>query len=142
MTDHVQTVRRNRNMQLLAIASTDLFALLAGTLWLSLRDQHTDQPLQAIVPTPPFPITPAPVVPATENKEKAVHSPKPNRSREMFARNSPGRTRSAPAPSKEALLAKEQLMTALRLASEKLNLAQRKAQGATPGQIRNQHKVG
>jgi hypothetical protein len=43
----------------------------------------------------------------------------------------------------EALAAKEQLMIALRLASEKLNLAQRKTQGpAPPTQIRNQHKIG
>ena len=42
----------------------------------------------------------------------------------------------------QALEAKEQLMIALRLTSEKLNLAHRKAQGASPTQIRNQHKVG
>jgi hypothetical protein len=45
-------------------------------------------------------------------------------------------------PSKEAVLAKEQLMTALRLASEKLNLAQRKTQNPSVNQIRNQHKLG
>lgn len=39
--------------------------------------------------------------------------------------------------------AKEQLMLALRLASAKLNVAQRKAQGAPlPNVIRNQHKIG
>jgi hypothetical protein len=42
----------------------------------------------------------------------------------------------------QALEAKEQLMIALRLTSEKLNLAHRKAQGSSPNQIRNQHKVG
>jgi hypothetical protein len=42
----------------------------------------------------------------------------------------------------QAVEAKQQLMTALRLASEKLNLAQRKAQGISPNQIRNQHKIG
>jgi hypothetical protein len=43
----------------------------------------------------------------------------------------------------EALAAKEQLMVALRLASEKLNLAQRRTQSSSPpNPIRNQHKVG
>lgn len=43
----------------------------------------------------------------------------------------------------EAIAAKEQLMLALRLASAKLNFAQRKTQGVpAPGAIRNQHKVG
>jgi hypothetical protein len=42
----------------------------------------------------------------------------------------------------QALEAKDQLMIALRLTSEKLNLAHRKTQGASPNQIRNQHKVG
>jgi hypothetical protein len=43
----------------------------------------------------------------------------------------------------EAQSAKEQLLLALRVASAKLNLAQKKAQGGYPGNlIRNQHKVG
>ncbi len=43
----------------------------------------------------------------------------------------------------EAEVAKEQLLLALRVASAKLNLAQKKAQGGYPGNlIRNQHKVG
>jgi hypothetical protein len=43
----------------------------------------------------------------------------------------------------EALQAKEQLMVALRLASEKLNLAQRRTQSSSPPNlIRNQHKIG
>jgi hypothetical protein len=43
----------------------------------------------------------------------------------------------------QAAAAKEQLMLALRVASIKLNFAQRKAQGApAPNTIRNQHKVG
>ncbi len=43
----------------------------------------------------------------------------------------------------EAQAAKEQLMLGLRVASTKLSLAQKRAQGAYPGSlIRNQHKVG
>jgi hypothetical protein len=44
---------------------------------------------------------------------------------------------------KEAEAAKQQLMLALRVASSKLNFAQRKTQGANPeNQIHNQHKTG
>lgn len=43
----------------------------------------------------------------------------------------------------EAEAAKEQLMLALRVASAKLSLAQKKAHGTYPGSlIRNQHKIG
>ena len=43
----------------------------------------------------------------------------------------------------EARAAKEQLLLALRVASAKLSVAQKKAQGGYPGNlIRNQHKVG
>lgn len=43
----------------------------------------------------------------------------------------------------EAEIAKQQLLLALRVASSKLSLAQKKAQGAYPANlIRNQHKVG
>ena len=64
------------------------------------------------------------------------------RHRELAASNVRHRSKSNVVSDKEALLAKEQLMSALRIASEKLNLAQRKAQGPTPNQIRNQHKIG
>jgi hypothetical protein len=43
----------------------------------------------------------------------------------------------------EALVAKEQLMMALRLTTEKLSLVHRKTQNPTPAnQIKNQHRVG
>jgi hypothetical protein len=48
-----------------------------------------------------------------------------------------------PSERREALIAKGQLMMALRLASEKLNLAQRRTQLSSPANLlRNQHKVG
>jgi hypothetical protein len=43
----------------------------------------------------------------------------------------------------EAREAKERLMLALRMASSKLNYAQKKTQGSGPAnQIHNQHKIG
>ncbi|HEV8370900.1 MAG TPA: hypothetical protein VGQ39_23325 [Pyrinomonadaceae bacterium] len=142
LPNDIQVVRRNRYLPLVAIAATILVALLVAILWFSLQNRHTDLPQQAIV-SPTIPSAPTPIVPGLEKKEEVVKSPSIDRHREIVAHNSPRRTRSEPAaPSKEALLVKEQLMTALRLASEKLNLAQRKAQGPAPNQIRNQHKVG
>jgi hypothetical protein len=47
-----------------------------------------------------------------------------------------------PLERKEAVEAKEQLMLAFRVASEKLKLAQRRTQGPSLNQIKNQHKVG
>ncbi len=42
----------------------------------------------------------------------------------------------------EARMAKDQLMVALRLASSKLSLAQKKTQGNSASEIHNQHKAG
>jgi hypothetical protein len=42
----------------------------------------------------------------------------------------------------EARIAKDQLMLALRLASSKLNLVQKKTQGNSTSEIHNQHKAG
>jgi hypothetical protein len=52
------------------------------------------------------------------------------------------RTRKKSINQREAVEAKEQLMLALRVASEKLKLAQRRTQGPPPNQIKNQHKIG
>ena len=48
----------------------------------------------------------------------------------------------APELTAEEQAEKEQVLTALRLVSAKLNLAQRKTQAVPPNNIRNQHKVG
>ena len=48
-----------------------------------------------------------------------------------------------PSEQSEAEIAKQQLFLALRVASSKLAIAQKRAQGTYPtNQIRNQHKVG
>ena len=55
----------------------------------------------------------------------------------------PGGTEFTASDRAEAQAAKQQLLLALRVASSKLSLAQKKAQGTNPGSlIRNQHKVG
>jgi len=139
----VQPHRRNRYLPLLAIAATLLIALLAGVVWLRLQTHAPAQKLEAVNEQPPVPSSsPSPEAGVPNKPENVVQQSIQPRHRELVASNVRHRTQPAAVPSKEALLAKEQLMSALRIASEKLNLAQRKAQGPTPNQIRNQHKIG
>lgn len=108
-------VRRKRNyVPLLAIAATIVIALLVGGIWLSLREEQSIPPQEAKSAPPVLPE----VVRNTDSPNKPIRRRKRN-----FSKHD----------REEALAAKEQVMAALRLASEKLKLAQRKT---------NQHKVG
>jgi hypothetical protein len=109
-------------LPLLAIAATIAVALLGGSLWLLLPRQEAAIASVAYV-TPAAPIPPPSVTEATS------YSPK-KRKPVIRARHD----------NQEALAAKQQLMFALRLASEKLNDAYRRTQ--TPSQIKNQHRTG
>jgi len=126
-----QLPRRNY-FPLLAIAATVLIALLAGGVWLKLRKQPAEPPQEAksVVPSVP-PVYEEPVVVKNEDLP-----PKP------IVRKRSVKKSFNPIERKEALEAKEQLMLALRVASEKLKLAQRRTQGPSLNQIKNQHKVG
>ena len=134
LPDELPVVRRRNYFPLLAIAATVLIALLATGLWLRVRTEKSEpqQQAKAESPLPSAPPvkeeTPAEVVVKnTESPKKPVRRHKPiltTHERE------------------EAVAAKEQVMLALRLASEKLRLAQQRTQGASPNQIKNQHKVG
>jgi len=129
-------VPQKRNyFPLLAIAASLLLALLAGGIWLRVRSANEAPPRQARVETPtpkPEEKTPQPPV------NKSVVNPSP-----VLATN---RRRNKPAPPvlparerEEALMAKEQLMLALRVTTQKLHLVHTKTQ---PNQIKNQHRVG
>ena len=122
-----QLPRRNY-FPLLAIAATVLIALLAGGVWLKLRKQPAEPPQEAksVVPSVP-PVYEEPVVVKNTGLPKKVV---------------PKRIHKKSFNQREALEAKEQLMLALRVASEKLKLAQRRTQGPSLNQIKNQHKVG
>jgi len=137
--------RRHRYVPLLAIAATLLLALLAAGIWMRVRPAGDSQH-RAEVPK---------ATPATEPKETLATNGKHNEAGAPGDKPTPRedrinrrRTRTtAPVLAKkereEALAVKEQLMLALRLASEKLNLAHRKTQGPTPAnQIKNQHRIG
>jgi hypothetical protein len=147
LSDEVQPRSRHRYLPLIAIAATFLIALIAGALWLRVRTRtvphlnnvRIEEPKrQQVIPnidnkkTNDFLAT-APGIPSREPRPKVKEV---KHSRTLEASNM------TPSERRQALEAKEQLMIALRVTSEKLNLAHRKAQGAPPNQIRNQHKVG
>jgi hypothetical protein len=142
---NIRPARRYRYLGLAAIAATLLFTLLAGIAWRSLHRKQAELPV--VADSSPKSLQPAgtpEVVTPPEEKTAVINKPvsQPRR-HEFVAQNAKRRTNTTSVASPEALLAKEQLMTALRLASEKINLAQRRTQGpAQPNQIRNQHKLG
>ena len=129
--------RRRSYFPLLAIAASLLLAVLAAGVWLRVRNQSAPQPQEAKVVSTPSPV-----------EEKKLPIDKPVAPQEVVAVNNKHRHKAvAAALSKrereEALQAKQQLMMALRLTTEKLSLVHRKTQNTTPAnQIKNQHRVG
>jgi hypothetical protein len=120
--------RRRNYFPLLAIAATVLVALLTGGLWLQLQTADASIPAVAIAE------------PATPRIDPPIHPPlsvatKPPVKRNLIVRNNRDRRER-----EEAIAAKQQLILALRVASEKLNTAYRRTQ--PPTQIKNQHKAG
>ena len=114
---------RRNYLALLAIAATVAVALLAGGLWLRVKSYDLSIAPVAMDTTPPS--TPkigflSVAGPASPKRRPAI--------------------RAAKHDNQEAVAAKQQLMFALRLASEKLNAAYRRTQ--TPTQIKNQHRAG
>jgi len=146
--------RKKSYLPWLAIAAAVLIALLAGVVWLKFQRTGREQNQEAKMPS---------VVPGTDPESRGGHGGPPlqnppekigqprkdfvavNRTRQARTPAVQSTVRStvrSTVPSKEALLAKEQLLSALRLASEKLSFAQRKVQGPATNPIRNQHKIG
>ena len=125
--------QKRNYVPLLAIAASLLLALLAGGIWLRMRSRNTTPPQQAKVDSP----APAPkpdVTPVSPEKKSALN-PTPvvatNRHRHRSVQSAEER--------EEALVAKEQLMLALRVTTQKLQLVRTRTQ---PNQIKNQHRVG
>lgn len=131
--------RRNYFPLLAAVAAALLVALLAGAVWLRVRSRE-EVPQQARSAPAPAPSVEEKITPAPE-PEKKVAPREHNVVVHYKRRNRPsGLTKQE---REEALAAKQQLMIALRLASEKLNLAHKKTRGTPPAnQIKNQHRVG
>jgi hypothetical protein len=120
-------------LPLLAIAATVLIALLAAGVWLRLRTEESIPPQQEAKSAPSVPAVLQPELPSPGAVQTAELPRKPPRRHKQI---SPKYDR------QEALAAKEQVMLALRLASEKLKLAQRRTQAPSLNQIKNQHRVG
>jgi hypothetical protein len=132
--DDLRPPQRRNYFPMLAIAASVLLALLAGGIWLRGRSRTEAPVTQARVEQP----TPAPQ--PAENKS-AINPP-------VLATNRIHRKRSALSvlpkrERQEALEAKEQLMLALRLTTQKLHLVHTKTQSTPPAnQIKNQHRIG
>jgi hypothetical protein len=132
--------RRNYFPLLAAVAAMLLVALLAGAVWLRVRSREELPPQQVRSAPAPAPSIEEKVIPAPEPEKKAAPSEQ-NVVVHYKRRNKPsGLTKQE---REEALAAKQQLMIALRLASEKLNMVQKKTQTTPPvNQIKNQHRAG
>ena len=132
--------RRRNYFPWLAIAAGVLLALLAGGIWLNTRSRDEAPPREAKV-TPQAPVeevtpselkTPEPK-PAPREEVAVVHKHRPRPSAPVLSKQE----------REEALMAKEQVMLALRLTTEKLSLVHKKTQNTIPAsQIKNQHRVG
>ncbi len=150
----------------LAIAATIAMLLLALGVWLGLqrsqpaplavtRKAPEVKPNPAPAPAPPPSETPnsgqTASSPASDQKltdQKLIETPRPRVSEPVVAR-SPSRVRKQPANAQEVAkeqegkAAKDQLMQALRMASLKLNIVQKKTQNINSREmIHNQHKIG
>lgn len=121
-------VMPRRNYTPLAIAAALLIALMAGGLWLKFRTQQPVQQEQA----KSFPSVPSVFKEEPKNTDPPKTNPRRKRNRKAINQRE----------HEEALAAKQQVMLALRLASEKLKLAQRRTQAPSPNQIKNQHRIG
>ena len=117
--------KRNYFPLLAAIAAAVLIAAVSAGVWVQIHQSEATIPAVAIDSPPTAPqITPV----------VSVSTTTPKRHRPRIVRHDTQQD------TEEALAAKQQLMYALRLASEKLNSAYRRTQ--VPTQIKNQHKAG
>ena len=131
--EDVRVPRRRKYFPLLAIAASILLAIVAGSIWLRVRSRNeAPPPQQAHVETPtPKPEDKAPPPP----QNRSVANP-PNLAVNRIHRKRPALSA---VNREEALMAKQQLMLALRVTTEKLQLVRTRTQ---PNQIKNQHRFG
>lgn len=139
----LRITRKRNHFPLLAIAATVIVALLAGIIWLNLKTNEQSQNQQAKSPVTPAPPKEKVVVTTGEKSEPVPFKPTENVATNRKPRNRTSLSSLKKREREEALAAKEQVLLALRLTSEKLNMIQRKTQ-STPAanQIKNQHRIG
>lgn len=134
---------RRNHFPLVAIAASVMLALLAAGVWLRVRTQGESQPSQASAAPAPSAVKENTAVAKKndeEAKEQKVEQVRKSGSRPL-TRHSRHRSVLAQREREEALAAKQQVMLALRLATEKLSMVHRKTQNPS-NQIKNQHRVG
>jgi hypothetical protein len=132
--------RRRNHFPLVAIAATVLLALLAAGVWLRVRSRTESPAQQAMVETETPRAEEKPNETARTPENKSAVNPSLSTAKKSY------RKRSAPSAlpkreREEALEAKQQVMLALRLTTEKLSLVHKKPQSPS-NQIKNQHRVG
>jgi hypothetical protein len=149
---------------MLAIAAAITLLLFGLALWFGLQRLQGGSKPEVVRSSPAKEKAPAPVQPASPNHDQFAHlkpeptqapQKKPTRQRVnqsfVAASKKPSRTRpnnltnkseEFAANQQKALAARDQLFLALRVASEKLNFAQRKTQNPNPKDIQNQHRIG
>jgi hypothetical protein len=144
LPEEVRPSRSTNHAFLLAIAATVLIALVAAGLW---WQAHRNQvPQNHLAKAPSSNSTPEPkIAESSTTKPKEVElSTTGNQENVRRPRLAKARVPVKPVwtrkEQEEALAAKQQLLLALRLASEKLNEVQRRAGSTTP--VKNQHKIG
>ena len=149
----VQVGRKSFLARGLAIAAAIALMVLGLGVWMNLQQEKTSEApraaagpidekklnnLTASVPVAEIPATAVPESASTTLTPRRRLPVAGNRTRRLQPRT-PQLSESEVA---EARVAKDQLMLALRLASTKLNLAQKKTQGNSVSEIHNQHKAG
>ena len=138
--------QRRNHFPLVAIAASVMLALLAAGVWLRVRTQSESQP--SYVNVTPQAVDEKPAVAKKNDEEVKEQKIEQVRKGGLPPLTRPSKHRSsttvlAKREREEALAAKQQVMLALRLASEKLSLVHKKTHNTTPtNQIKNQHRVG
>ena len=138
----------------LAIAATIALMILAAGVWFAVHRKAALEPTEAVQRPVQQKVNDKPAVAGSLNRKESaspvrhdVLTPAPQPRHVITVAHSP-RRQTKPTPSdmsaSEMAVAKDQLLLALRVASSKLNLAQRRTQTTTPPppQIRNQHRIG
>jgi hypothetical protein len=157
-----QTARHRMFLPTLAIAAAIVMMVAAAGLWFALRQQKTAQPIEAkitLAGQKPNDLQAPGAIPYRSPSDQLTRNPNyqtaivtPPRHRPLRNVSVSNRRRSGVTASSlgmtaeerdEAEAAKNKLMLALRVASAKLNLAQRRMQTTSaPNMIRNQHRIG
>jgi hypothetical protein len=150
---HVQVGRKSFIARGLAIAAAVALVMLGLGVWMNLQQEKTTDGKQAAagpvdekkLSNLQASVRPT-AVPATAVPESAANTSTPRRSLPLAVNRTrprqPRRPQLSESEVAEARLAKDQLMLALRLASSKLSLAQKKTQGNSVSETHNQHKAG